>query len=163
MNTPRTHKKVIAGLGVTIGLLLTAGVAEAAWTTSGSGTATAKAGTAVGIGTVTATASATGLLYPGGPAGTLAISVTNPNPFPIVVTTIAGNGTITVSPTGTTCTTATHGVSFVNQSSLSLAVPANSTGTALTVSSVVTMATTSDNACQGATFAIPVILTGQSG
>src|SRR3954468_12831832 len=64
----------------------------AAWTTNGSGSAYAKAGTASALSTVDVSASTTATLYPG-VSGDVLIKVSNPNPFPVVVSGVALNGT----------------------------------------------------------------------
>ncbi|MEV4053210.1 hypothetical protein AB0J55_18645 [Amycolatopsis sp. NPDC049688] len=143
-----------------VGATLGGGIAVAAWTSSGSGAANAKAGTAAAptTGTVAASAFTSGLLYPGGPAGDAKIFVANPNPYPVKVTGIAGNGTPTGSGGTGTCTTT--GVSWTAQAP-NTTVAANGS-TTLTLSNAVTMSTASDDGCQGALFAIPVTVTVSS-
>jgi hypothetical protein len=74
------------------------------------------------------------------------------------------NGTISADSGHAACVTT--GVSFTNRTGLSLTVPAASGGTdgtlQTTLSGAVAMDNTSDNGCQGATFTIPVTLTGTS-
>ena len=145
-----------------VGATLGGGIAVAAWTSSGSGTAGAKAGTAAAptTGTLLASAFTSGLLYPGGPAGDAKILVNNPNPYPVKVTGITGNGTPTGSGGTGTCTTT--GVSWTAQAPTSgNSVPANGSAT-LTLTGAVSMSTASDDGCQGALFAIPVTVTVSS-
>jgi hypothetical protein len=106
--------------------------------------------------TRTATTAAT--LYPGA-TGDAVIRVSNPNPYPVRVTTITGNGAIT-SDKGAACNAAT-GVSFSNQSELSLDVAAGASAT-FTLTGAVSMNNSSHNSCQGAVFTIPVLLEGYS-
>lgn len=137
--------------------LFGAGIAFAAWTANGTGSGTAKATSAQALSTE-AVAITTGDLYPGA-TGDVKIKIVNPNPYNVTVTSIAGNGTIT-SDNGT-CTTNGTGVAFTNQTGLSLSVPASSSAT-FTLADAASMSNASDNSCQGATFTIPVTITGAS-
>ena len=132
----------------------------AAWTTNGGGSAYSKAGTAQALTTVDVSASTSATLYPGGPAGDVLIRVSNPNPYPVTVTGVSGNGAITADAGHSGCTTT--GVSFTNQTGLSIAVAASGQATA-TLSGAASMSNASLDACQGATFTIPVTISGASG
>jgi len=67
------------------------------------------------------------------------------------------SGAITSNDAG--CTTT--GVTFTDQTGLSISVPANSS-TETTFANAASMSNASVNACQGDTFTIPVNLTGAS-
>ena len=154
-------KRRLIFAAVTVMVLAIASLGYAAWTSAGNGSGVAKASTAQALTTVTATASAG--LYPGANAA-LALQVSNPNPYPVTVTDVTGNGTITADASHSTCgQDATHptGVTYTDQHNLSISVPANGT-TSVSVSNSVHMSNASDNSCQGATFTIPVSLTGAS-
>ncbi len=125
-----------------------------AWTVGGSGDSYAKAVTAANL-TMNVVAAATGDLYPGG-TGNVRYSVTNPNPFPITITAVSGNGTVTSD--NATCTTGPTGVSFTNATGLTQVVGAGLT-VVFNLSTAAAMSNASVNACQGATFTIPVTLT----
>jgi hypothetical protein len=139
------------------------GLVYAAWTTNGTGSAYAKAGTAAAIGTIDVSASTTATLYPG-VSGDVLIKLDNPNPYVVTVTAVTGNGAITPDAGHSGCTTT--GVTFTNQTGLSLVIPAKSGGVNGTLQTTLTnaasMSNASLNACQGATFTIPVSLTGTS-
>jgi hypothetical protein len=141
------------------------GLVYAAWTTNGTGSGYAKAGTAQALSTVDVSASTSATLYPGGPAGDVTIRISNPNTYPVTVTGVSGNGTITADAGHASCTTT--GVSFTDQTGLTINVPAKSGGvngeTQTTLSGAASMSNASVNACQGATFTIPVTLSGASG
>jgi hypothetical protein len=141
-----------------VGVALAASVAFAAWTASGSGSGYAKAKTAQALTTVDVSASTTAQLYPGG-TGDVIVKITNPNPYAVTVTGLAGAGTIT-SDKGAMCDAAT-GVTYTAPSSPSLAVAAGAS-TQFTLTGAVAMSNSSANACQGAVFTIPVTLTGTS-
>jgi hypothetical protein len=132
----------------------------AAWSTSGSGNGYAKAGTASALTIGDATASTVADLYPGA-TGAVKLQVTNPNSFPVKITSVAKqtSGTIT-SDKGAACNAAT-GVTFTDQTGLALVVAAGATST-FTLSNAVAMSNASDNTCQGAVFTIPVDVTGIS-
>ncbi|HET6830007.1 MAG TPA: hypothetical protein VFH44_01535 [Solirubrobacterales bacterium] len=151
-------KKRMIGAGITLIALVAVGLVYAAWTSSGNGSGYAKAGTAQALSTVDVSASTTATLYPGS-NGDVLIEIDNPNPYPVRVTSITGNGTITADGGHPGCVTT--GVSFTDQTGLTIDIAANdSTQTAL--SGAASMSNASDNACQGAVFTIPVSLSGNS-
>ena len=135
------------------------GAAIAAWSTSGSGNGYAKASTASAITLADASASTSGDLYPGG-AGDLKIKASNPNSFPVRITAVAGNGTITSDTVG--CTSANHAVTLTDQTGLSIDLTANASNTVSTLDDVVHMGSSAANACQGAVFTIPITVTAAS-
>lgn len=145
-------------VGALIGGVLFGSIAWAAWTATGSGNATAKAQTASALTTVDVSASTPATLYPGATGDTL-VRISNPNPYPVQVTGVTGSGTIT-SDQGAACNAST-GVTYTNQTGLTLNVAAASAST-FTLSNSVAMSNASDNACQGAVFTIPVTLSGAS-
>ena len=154
-------KRRLIFAAVTVMALVIVSLGYAAWTSSGNGTGIAKASSAQALTTGTATASDG--LYPGATAA-LTVNVTNPNPYPVTVTDVTGNGTITADASHSTCgQDAGHptGVTYTDQHSLSIAVPANGS-TQVSLSNSVHMSNASDNSCQGATFTIPVSLSGAS-
>ena len=154
------RKKKVAFLSGAAVAAAVAVAAVAAWQTSGSGPAYAKAQTDSVLTLSDASASTTADLYPGA-TGALTLKLTNPNPFPVKVTTVASQtGGVISSNKGPACDAST-GVSLANQSGLALAVGANSTAT-LTVPGAVSMSNASDNSCQGAIFTIPVDVSGVS-
>jgi hypothetical protein len=146
-------------VGAVVCATLGTGIAVAAWSSSGVGASSAKAGVALGVTAGTATPSGT-LLYPTGAASApLAVTITNPNPYPVKVTnvTLAAQSApaTVVTPNNASCTTATALVSTsaVNVSNANLlSIPANSTATYTTPTNVVTMGLASDDGCQNATF-----------
>jgi hypothetical protein len=152
--------KRTAAVAVLMGGLMAATVAYAAWTASGSGSGYAKASSAQALSTVSAAADTTAQLYPGG-SGDVKIRIVNPNPYNVTVTDITGNGAIVTTDNTAACDAST-GVTFTSQSSLSLVVPANSTGTLFSLTGAASMSNASDNSCQGKTFSIPVSLSGAS-
>ena len=143
---------VLAAVAATLGI--------AAWAVSGSGTGYAKAQTASGLTLSDASASTTADLYPGATGG-VKVRITNANPFPVRITSIAKQASAAItSDKGAACDAST-GVAFSDQTGLALDLAANATAT-FTLANAVTMSNASDNSCQGALFSIPVTATGAS-
>ena len=153
-----TRKRRLIGGGITLAVLVAAGLAYAAWTANGTGSGYAKATNAEALTTVDVSAQAAPELYPGG-QGDVVVRISNPNDYPVEVDDITGNGAITSS--GGTGTCSTHGVTFADQTNQNLDVPANGE-TQVTLNNAASMSNASENGCQGATFTIPVSLTGAS-
>lgn len=153
-----TSRKRLISAGITVIVLGVVGLVYAAWTTSGSGSGYAKAQSAQALTTVDVSASTAATLYPGA-SGDVQIRVSNPNAYPVRVTGVTGNGAITADSGHPGCVTT--GVSFADQTGLTLDVSANGTADR-TFTGAASMSNASDNGCQGATFTIPVSLTGAS-
>jgi hypothetical protein len=152
-----SRRKLPTGV-VALLLVGVVGLVYAAWTTNGSGSGYAKAGSASPLTTVDVSATTPATLYPGA-NGDVLVRINNPNTFPVRVTAISGNGTITAAGGTGTCTTT--GVTFTNQSGLPIDISASSAVTS-TLTGAAHMSNASDDGCQGATFTIPVSLTGAS-
>jgi hypothetical protein len=153
----RTTRKLTVGT-LFVGVALASSIAFAAWTATGSGAGYSKATTAQVLTTVDVSASTSAQLYPGG-TGDVIIRISNPNPYPVLVTGVARSGAIT-SDKGLACDAAT-GVTFTDQAGQTISVAAAST-TNVTFTGAAAMSNASDNSCQGATFTIPVTLSGRS-
>jgi hypothetical protein len=145
--------RILTG-GTAVFLIVGLGVAIAAWLVSGSGNGAAKAGELTTINVAAGTP--TGDLYPGG-SGALELSVTNPNTLPLVITSVSANGAIT-SDDGLCAGT---NVTFTGVTGLSTALPVGGP-TAVSLPGAVTMVVNADNACQGATFTIPVTVNAET-
>jgi hypothetical protein len=152
-----SRRKLPTGV-VALLLVGVVGLVYAAWTTNGSGSGYAKAGSASPLTTVDVSATTPATLYPGA-NGDVLVRINNPNTFPVRVTAISGNGAITAAGGTGTCTTT--GVTFTNQSGLTIDISASSAVTS-TLTGAAHMSNASDDGCQGATFTIPVSLTGAS-
>ena len=152
-----TRKSRLIGGAITILVLGVVGLVYAAWTTNGSGAGYAKATSAQALTTVDVSASTVADLYPGAD-GDVLVRINNPNPFPVRVTAINGNGAVTPDAGHAGCTTT--GVTYTDQSG-NFDVGASSAQT-FTLTDAAHMSNASVNGCQGATFTIPVALTGAS-
>jgi hypothetical protein len=135
-----------------------AGVAGGAWNITGTGSGAAKAGVAVGLTLNDASGATVADLYPS-ITGNVKLNVTNPNTFPVRITNVTGTGAIT-SDKGAACNAST-GVTFTNQTGLTLDLAAGATS-AFTLTGAAPMSNSSDNTCQGAIFTIPVSVSGIS-
>lgn len=158
-----THSKSRWLLGAAIALVVAASTATAFgyWRSSGSGSGNANVSTAVASLTI-APGSAGADLYPGG-SGSVALVVSNPNPSSahlpsLVLDTSRGSSGFDVDSGHSACTTPALSFTSQNNGGQGWTVPAkvgSTNGTlSLTFPSAVTMGSTADNACQGATFTV---------
>ena len=162
MRNPSRKHRVIGG-AVTLLVLGIVGLVYAAWTTNGTGSGYAKAGSSQALTTVDVSASTTASLYPG-VDGNVLIKINNPNPYPVRVTDVTGNGAISADAGHSTCgSDAGHptGVTFTDQTGQTIDIAASSS-TQTTLTNAAHMSNASDDSCQGATFTIPVSLSGHS-
>jgi hypothetical protein len=132
-------------------------VALAAWSGSGAGSGTASARTAQAI-TVTAGGTVSADLYPGGPAGTIAFTLSNPNPYAVTMTGVS-YGTPTSNNTAT-CPSSDLSVSGTAPTSVSFALTPGASAVAKTITGVLVLALAAPDGCQGVSFTVPITLTG---
>jgi len=154
------RRTAFAGAVVALVLGLSAGAAWGYFTTHGSGTGHGSNGTmqVVTVAAITSETPNTPLLP--GSTGEVVVKVHNPNTFQVHVVSMVANGTITVSG-GAGCTLGNSGVSFSNQTGLSVAVAASST-ILVHLPGAASMSSASASGCQGATFNIPVTITAHT-
>ena len=151
--TPRHRKKKILAIALGTTLVAGGGAAWALWSAGGSGPGRATALTAQNI---TATAvTGTASLYPGATDGDLFFTLTNPNPYPVVLTSMTP-GTITTSNPACAVTN----ISVAGATGLTLNVAAGATSGTLSINNVVSMVAAAPDACQGVSFTIQMTLTG---
>lgn len=146
------------GVAFAIAAVAAFGVAGAfaAWTVGGGGSGSATATSAQNLTTSVAATSAQ--LYPGITGANLALTVNNPNPFPVTITSVNANGAA-VPDAAHAGGCVTTGVSFVTTATTQT-VPAN--GSSSFSVAGVSMSNASDTGCQGATFTVPVTFTATS-
>jgi hypothetical protein len=153
--------KKVSLVAAVAAVVLAAGVAFASWTSSGDGHGSVKARTAVALSTVAVPASSASL-YPGADAK-VTIRVANDNDFPVRISGVSYGTPVTTTVTsalGTCVNGVDAALSFTDQTGLALDVGAHASAT-FDVDGV-HMGGASANGCQGATFTIPVTLTGAS-
>lgn len=155
----RAQRIVTSAAGLLAGsLLLTVfgGAASAFWTGIGSGSGTAST---VDVVPITVSLTPQGELYPGQPAQSVVLVLSNPNTRPVVVTRVAP-GALTVSG-GAACTAGTSAVAFATLDG-SWTVPAAGS-TTTTLAAGVSMGPTSASGCQGASFSAALAVTAGLG
>jgi hypothetical protein len=147
-------KKIVVGTAVAAGALAAAtGIAAAVWTVNGTGSAGASAVIGQTL-QVTAVVSQNGTLYPGGPAAAVQFSVTNPNPFPITITSLNWGTPTTFS--STLCPNSQISIDPNAPTTANIALPANAPATTITVPGVLDLAHTALDGCQGIGFNVPL-------
>lgn len=146
----------VAGIAATALVITLTDVSYAYYTSHGSGAGTATTGTV----TITLPTPAPTLsgLYPGITDVPVQVAVTNPNASAAVVLKSVTSDTITVDHSGCSASA----ITFTPAASLNTPIPANTTSSPVTIGSV-KMSTAAEDACQGATFMIPITVTGQVG
>jgi hypothetical protein len=126
---------------------------------SGSGVAATQSLGAVTIDAAVATP--TTALLPGA-SGDATFEIDNSNATALTLTTVTETGPISVS-NAPGCSAGNDGVSFTNQSALTVTVPAHASGFVIDLPASVSLSADSASACQGATFSIPINATVQLG
>jgi hypothetical protein len=155
---PHRVRNLAVVCGVTgLGLIASTGSAAAYWSTHGSGHGAGTAGTAITVTTTDATPTAA--LYPNGPAGALYLRINaSSRPFKVTGLSQDTGRSVTVSGALGTCSGTVITVATVSN----LAITVNASAVDTTVPAVVSIAANAPSTCQGATFRIPVTLTGQA-
>lgn len=155
-------RAIVAAVAGAVGVAA-AGVAWAAWQSGGSGTATAASTQRIRVETVATTTPGTTpgtRLYPGG-TGTATITIRNRNPYPVRVEEIVGTGEVFADDPHRLAGCRHTGVTIDPDAVVPWVVPAGETRE-FTLPGAAAMAPDSDNACQGATFFIPVAIFARS-
>jgi hypothetical protein len=153
-NEMQKLRRKLSLLGAVMALFLLGSVVFAAWLVTGNGNGAAQATSAQSL--VVAPGTTTADLYPGS-NGAVKVNVTNPNPFAVTVSSIAGNGPVTSGAPGCTTTGVTFNAPAVTGQVIAAGATAN-----LTLAGAASMSNASDNACQGATFSVPVTVSASS-
>ncbi|MEU7902791.1 hypothetical protein [Actinoplanes sp. NPDC049118] len=143
-------------------VIVNAGAVWAYWRITDSETGRATAGTVVEM-NLRARSDLNKALEPGG-TGNLTVTVTNDNDFPIRITSVSpGQGNVIADDEHREAGCANTGV-IVAQNSVKVRweVPRNTVG-AFTIPDGLAMGPDSDKACAGATFVVPVLVSGLAG
>jgi hypothetical protein len=158
----RGKKFVIVGAAAIATALIGGGVAFATWSASGSGTGSALAYTEqpVTLNAIASLPAADASLYPGGPAGNVYFTVTNPNPYAVKITNITWGTPVSASPSA--CASSLISIDAnAPTTGLSVTVPAAGTSSALEVNGVLDLSSSATDTCQGNSFNVPLTVTGQ--
>jgi hypothetical protein len=160
MNRKRLVRTVAAAA---VSLLVAGAVAYAAWTVTGSGTGTAAATSAVPLTLSGGTPS--GVLYPGATAD-VDTSVTNTNPFPVHIASVAidtsqGTNGFGVDAGHSGCNVSSLSFSTATNGGLGWDVAANSS-IDLDAANAIAMGVGANDLCQGATFTVYLTATAAS-
>lgn len=138
-------------------LLLTGGGAWAYWTAGGAGASSASAGDLDTV-VLAAVTTAPGVPLLPGHTGEVVLQVQNPNSATLRLVSAVAAGPVAVSGTSG-CTTADAGVTYTDQTELSVTLPPGTT--VVRLPDAVTMSADAASACQGATFTVPVTITAE--
>jgi hypothetical protein len=141
--------------GAVLALFLLGSVVFAAWLVTGEGNGAAQAVTADDLVVQPGTTSAD--LFPGAD-GDVNLTIENPNAFDVEVKTIVGDGPVTSAASGCNNT----GVSFTDQTNVTGMTVAAGATINVSLEDAASMNNSSDNACQGATFSVPLSVTAES-
>jgi hypothetical protein len=161
MRRVNRRTKVILSVAAVAAVAVNAGVAWAYWTINGTGTGAAQAGAVIEL-SLKGRSDDDRPLFPGGTSD-LTVTVTNRNDFPIRITTVsAGEGKTVADEAHRAAGCQTTGVVVAKDvHNVSWQVAKNTIGV-FTLADGIRMTNSSDSACQGATFTIPVQATGTS-
>lgn len=142
-------------------LTTASGAAWALWALSGMGTISSSAGTVTELELI-AQPDPAKALFPGLRTG-LAVVVHNNNRFPVIITSVQpGNTPISVDEEHRRLGCVHHGVALTKRSfSVLWRVPAQRSAN-FAISNSITMSNASETACQGATFTVPIAVSGKS-
>jgi hypothetical protein len=154
-------KKTIITASATLALAgIGMGAAFAVWSANGSGTAAAAAKVAqsLTVTAVTPSGPSGASLYPGGPAGQVYVSITNPNPYAVTITGFTW-GT-PVSTNTTACPNSNISLDPGAPTTASLPVPAGGTLSAVQINGVLDLNHAAPDGCQGVAFDVPLTVTG---
>lgn len=151
------NRKIIIGLTATA-VLAGGGIAYAVWTVNGSGSggATAAIANNLQIAAVIPPSSSS-TLYPGGPASAVSLTIANPNPFPVTVSSYSWGTPLSNAPT--VCASSQVSVDANAPTTANISLPANAPATTVVVPGVIDLAHTAPNGCQGLSFSVPVTVT----
>jgi hypothetical protein len=156
----RGKRFVLSTVAVLIASAIAGGIAWAQWSASGTGQGGGAAVVAKNLVVSAVTPSGSGAsLYPGGPAGWVYLTIQNPNPWPVTVTNLNWG-----TPTSTSTSTCPNSQISLDANApttgFSINIPANTTTGSIQVFSVLDLAHTAPDGCQGVVFLVPVTAIG---
>jgi hypothetical protein len=157
----KIRRKLFIGIAAGAAALGTgSGVAFAVWSVTGGGSGSGAATVAQGVTltAVTPTGSAA-MLYPGGPPSSVYFQVANPNPYAITITSITWGTPVSADPT--TCPNSNISLDAnAPKTGLTINVPANATAATFSEPSVLDLAHSAPDGCQGVAFDVSMTVSG---
>lgn len=154
-------KKLFIGItAATAAVGVGGGIAFAAWSATGSGSGTGAGATAVSLTVNPSTPTgANANIFPGGPAGTVQFTITNPNPYPVSLTGLSWSG---VTSTNTSsCASSNLLIDASAPTSMpAVTVAAGATSPLIDVGGVIDMVATAPPGCQAVAFEAGLTVTG---
>jgi hypothetical protein len=159
----RPRRRWLLVLPGALGAVLLGGTASAYWLNVGTGTGSASSATGLTSLTTTATVASGAALAPGGAAVALSVQVDNPGSLAVTVTAVALDNSRTIGVSGAKGTCVNPPLTVTTPVGWSgLTVPAGGSTGATTIPGAVALGVGASSGCQGATFTIPVTLTGHN-
>jgi hypothetical protein len=157
----RFNKRLGGVIGALVMLLAGAAVVYAAFSASGTGSGRATAVTAQPI-AIAGVSCGTADLYPGGPAGAICFTLTNTNPYTVHFTNVAYLPPPTViTANSTNCPAGNVAFAYPPPTTtVDYTVGPGQTTGLLSIPGVLKMESFAADGCQGATFNVPILLTG---
>ncbi|MCW2669248.1 MAG: hypothetical protein JWO27_1145 [Frankiales bacterium] len=154
----RKSTKITAVVGGTALTLATAGIAYAAWSSSGSGSGTAQSTTSTD--SVIAAGTSAADLYPGA-TKSVTVTISNPNPYPVLVTSISGGSSVLVNSTCaagsvTSDAKALNAAGLVQSDNSTKTIAPSGSGTYTLVTHMIA---DPDNACKAQSFSLALTST----
>lgn len=160
-----TRRVITAALASLAAILLVVGPALAWFSSHGAAAGASSSANGLGSFTTTATVPTGSLLYPGGSAAPLTVNVNNTaNGYALLVTSLAldSSRSIGVDAAHAAGCTAPALTVVTPAGWAGIAVPAHASSGATTIASAVSMGLGASSGCQGATFTIPLTMSGRN-
>ncbi|MCO8272314.1 hypothetical protein M1L60_17105 [Actinoplanes sp. TRM 88003] len=150
--------RIILGIAAALAIVVNAGAAWSYWQITGSEVAQATDGAPVELSL--RARSDLNVALRAGATGNLVVTVTNDNSFPIKITSVTANGTVVADPEHEKAGCRATGVKLSRSKYSVLWEVGNNSIGAFNVPGALTMRSDSPKACQGATFTVPVRVSG---
>ena len=147
----------VSTLSALAAILVTVGIAFAAWSASTSGNGEAVATVAQAI-TISPNGTGAATLYPGGPAATIFFTASNPNPYAVNFTSAAYSNPLSTNVV--TCANANISISPTAPTTVSISLPAGASNVPLSIPGVLVLSHSAPDGCQGVGFLVSVQLSG---
>jgi hypothetical protein len=153
------HRFVVSAVAALAAILVTAGIAFAVWSATGSGNGGAAATVAQGL-TINATTptGAAATLYPGGPPSAVYFTVSNPNPYAVVITNVTWGTPVSFNTTSCPSSNITVDAN-APKTGLNIVVASGQTA-GFSVPNVLDLSHSAPDGCQGVGFDVPMTISG---